>query len=379
MAKYTRITLEPFLTFSSLLRKRQNSRILRLLDNLGIKYYLFYSYGRLALLEGLKMLGCDKGSNILLPAYICKVALFPFHEIGIEPRFYEVSNDLKPDLAQITNIIDKKTRGIMVVDYFGFPARNFEEIQNICEKSSLFLIEDNAHSFLSRKGSRLLGTLGDIGISSLWKVLPVPNGAVLLLNKDNIVENSGAMAELLVRQNQYPPTSRKYVRRYIITSLLNHLETRYKFPVDLFRNIYHKSFPRTRGREGLGFNAKVAISNFSLQIAQGLNLHKIYRIRRQNYDFWLSELSQRKGLNIIFNDLADGVCPLVFPVLVEDVEAFSREMMDKRIQSLNWPTLPTEVLDNPEYPAANYLARHVFILPVHQSLRRNNLRKSIRQ
>lgn len=374
-----RFTPEPFLTFSSFLGEGQNAGISQLFNNQEIKRYLFYGYGRVALLEGLRMLAVGGGSNILLPSYICEVAVEPIRELGIEPRFYEVSDHLQPDVTQITNIIDKKTRGVMVVNYFGFPAQNLEEIQNICKKFDFFLIEDNAHGFLSLKGPRLLGTFGDIGISSIWKYLPIPNGAVLFVNKDSLIENKRTIAEMLTRQNQYPPMGQQYVYLYIANSLLNNLETRYRFPANLVRSIYRKLFLRKNDSKISEFNYKVRISEVSLRIAQGLNLEKICLIIRQNYDFWLDELSQRKGLDIIFNDLTDGICPLVFPLLVEDVETFSREMLDKGIPSRLWPPLPKEVLDNVEYPIANYLARHMLTLPVHQNLDLKTLERAFRK
>jgi dTDP-4-amino-4,6-dideoxygalactose transaminase len=353
----------------------KNDGISKLLDNQQIKSYFFYSYARIALLEGLKILTCDQGSNILLPAYICHSGVWPFHELGIEPRFYEVSPHLQPDITEIKSLIDKKTRGIMVVNYFGFPTRNFEEIKNICEKFNLFLIEDNSHGFISRKGSRLLGTIGDIGVSSIWKCLPISNGAILFLNKRSLVENQENLTDLAARQNKYPRTSINREYKSILNYLLGNLEKRYRFPSNFFRNRYRRLSLRGANRNIPEFNHKVRISNISMRIMKGTNLDKVCQVRRQNFDFWLHKLSKRAGADIVFNDIPDGISPLYFPLIVEDVGSFSREMFDKGIPVSLWPNLPKEILDNPKYPSANFLAQHMLVLPVHQSLDRNNLER----
>jgi dTDP-4-amino-4,6-dideoxygalactose transaminase len=353
----------------------ENVGISNLLDNQEIKNYFYYSYARIALLEGLKTLGCDQGSNILLPAYICNSGAWAFHELGIEPRFYEVSVYLQPDINEIKTLVNKKTRGIMVVNYFGFPSRNFIEIKNICEEFNLLLIEDNSHGFISRNGSRLLGTLGDIGISSIWKCLPIPNGAVLFFNKRSLIENQEIIADLTARQNQYPRTSIKREYQSILSYLLSSLETRYKFPANFFRNRYRQLSLKGGSDNISEVNHKVRISNVSMRIIKGTDLEKVRQVRRQNFDFWLHKISKRQGADIVFNDLPDGICPLYFPLILENAESFSREMFDKGISVSLWPNLPKEILGNPNYPSANFLAQHMVVLPVHQSLNRSHLEK----
>ena len=228
MGRSIRIPVYPLLTLSALLSGRKKQGISSLLNRSEVKSYSFYSYGRTALLDSLRILSCQGGSNVLIPSYICSVAVEPFHELGIEARFYSVSMNLQPDTIDIRRKIDKKTRGILVVNYFGFP-QNIDEIENICQKRRLYLIEDNAHGLLSEKNSRLLGTFGDIGFSSIWKMLPIPNGAVLFVNNDEFIDSRGDTAISTASQNQFPEVSKMYIYHYILGSLLYSLELRYGF------------------------------------------------------------------------------------------------------------------------------------------------------
>ena len=379
MKRPIRITGDALLTFSLLLRRGKGQAISSLLNRSEIRSYLFYSYGRIALLNGLRILNYAEGSNVLLPSYICHVVVEPFHELGIETRFYKVSLNLQPDIIDIRNKIDEKTKGILIVNYFGFP-QNLGEIQNICRKYRLYLIEDNAHGFLSQKDSRLLGTYGDIGFSSIWKTLPVPNGAVLFVNNEELVDREENIRRSWESQNQLPQMSKKRLSTYILNSLLSNLELRYRFQAEFVRDIYRKLSPKVELNSSEMFqDAKVRISGASLRTVKNINLEDVCRKRRENYNFWLSELHDRKDVHFVFEELPDGVCPLCFVVIEEEADKFSQEMFDKGIQALHWPPLPKEIRDNPEYPNANFLTKHLVTLPVHQSLDQDCLERIIRK
>jgi len=377
MKRSIRITRDALLTFSLLLRRSRGQGISSLLNRSEVKGYLFYSYGRIALLDGLRILGCEEGSNVLLPSYICGVAVEPFHEMGIEARFYAVSLNLQPDIIDIKNRIDEKTKGILVVNYFGFP-QNLEEIQNICRKHRLYLIEDNAHGLLSQRNSRLLGTFGDIGFSSIAKILPVPNGALLFVNNEELMDSKGNIPRASVSQNQLPQMSRKSLYIYILNSLLSNLELHYRFRAEFIRDTYRKLSPEVeRDTSRLFQDSKVRISGVSLRIVKNINLEDVCRKRRENYSFWLSRMRDRKDVHIVFEDLPEGVCPQHFPVITKEVERFSQEMLDKGIPAYHWPPLPEVIRDNLEYPTANFLAKHLLTLPVHQSLDQDCLERIV--
>lgn len=376
MGRFIGIPRGASLTFSTLLPGSKRQGISSLLNRSEVKSYSFYSYGRIALLDGLRILSCEDGSNVLLPSYICSVAVEPFHELGIEARFYAVSMNLQPDIIDIRKKIDKKTRGILVVNYFGFP-QDIEGIESICRKHRLYLIEDNAHGLLSEKNSRLLGTFGDIGFSSIWKILPIPNGTILFVNNDELMDSKGDTVRSTASQDQFPKVSKINIYTHVLGSLLSSLELRYGFRAEFIRDVYRKLYPRvernSRNSSQLFEDSKVRVSEVSLKIAQHINLKDVYMQRRENYDFWLDRAYMRKDMHSIFKDLSEGVCPLSFPVIVEEVESFLQEMLHKGIPAHRWPPLPKEIRGNPEYPTANFLAEHVVVLPVHQSVGRDYL------
>ena len=84
--------------------------------------------------------------------------------------------------------------------------------------------------------------------------------------------------------------------------------------------------------------------------------------------------SRSKELGKAFQDLPEGVCPQVFPAIADDPESFTAEMQSKKIRAPHWPQLPNEIKGNSQYPVANFLAEHLFRLPVHQDVNPNYLK-----
>jgi hypothetical protein len=139
----------------------------------------FYSLARFAILDGLKSLGLKSGDQVLIPSLMCRDVLAPFHSLGLEIKFYDVDQQLEP----ISLIKDPKIKAIMAVNYFGFPAA-IEKFKKYCVENNCFLIEDNAHGFLSRDPQgNFLGDRGDVGIFSFRKTLSIPDGAGLVTSR----------------------------------------------------------------------------------------------------------------------------------------------------------------------------------------------------
>ena len=72
-----RIRGNTHLTPRMLLKKKEN-KLFDWMGQHGVKDYSLFGYSRVALLDGLKILNCGKGDNVLLPSYICDVVVDPF-------------------------------------------------------------------------------------------------------------------------------------------------------------------------------------------------------------------------------------------------------------------------------------------------------------
>lgn len=142
----------------------------------------YFSYGRHALREALLAIGVRPGEAILLPGYICRDLLAAIHSVGGVPLYFQVGERLQmessPDDLPVAS-------AIIAVNYFGFP-QDLTPFREYCRRTGAALIEDNAHGLFSRdEGGALLGARGDMGIFSLRKTVPLPDGAALLVTAAN--------------------------------------------------------------------------------------------------------------------------------------------------------------------------------------------------
>ena len=352
-----RIPASPTLSPSVLLENKEN--LMSFLKEGGVKSYFFFGFARTAIQEGIKILGVRKGDSILLPSYICDVVVPPISELGVNIDFYRILPNLHPDIADITTKINRKTKAILVVDYFGFPYD--ESVRKIAEENDLYIIEDNAHSFLSKKNSRLLGTLGNIGVAGFRKILPVPDGAILFINDKALLNNKMLNYDMVSKPDLL----------FIGYRMLLHIITYYKLPVHFLTRLSltfnAKTMNSIKSTYG-GNNRKIGISKISLRIANNLNLQKIAAKRRENYKFWLEKMNERKGVRVIFEKIPEGIVPQTFPIVVEKPQWFMKKLTKAGVPVSNWPSLPPQVQANKKYLDANFLAKHLVTLPVHQDV-----------
>jgi dTDP-4-amino-4,6-dideoxygalactose transaminase len=360
--KTTRISERSMITPWQLLGRNKGS-VSGFLKQDGVKFYSLHTSGRAALFEGLKILGCTSDDKALLPAYICETATYPFHKLGIQIGFYNTLPSLEPDIADIASKVDRKTKAVMVVDYFGFP-QELGQVREFCKEHGLFLIEDNSHGFLSKNGSRLLGTFGDIGFSSIYKNLATPDGGILFVNNDELIpDNTASLASR--------GFSLKSDGLFFLSSVLRFMETKYSLPTWILRDIYRKVHPVEEGTSHETFFLGMPLSRATIAGMEKLDIEEIIRKRRSNYNCWLEKMSDVKGVKVPFKSLLEGISPWTFPLIAEEGN-FIEEIRSQGIGCSTWPLLPPEVKGQKDY--TNYLAEHLFTLPAHQYVNQKYLK-----
>lgn len=315
------------------------------------KNMLLFGYARMALYEGLKILDLKEGENILVPNYICNVAVAPMHRLNIKVKFYEVDSNLIPLWSRLEQIIDKNTRALLIVNYFGFP-NDLGTARDLCDRHGIYLIEDNAHSFLSLDDRKPLGSTGDISIFSFRKIVPIPNGAALLVNDKSLWEKL-SKPKYLRRKNKD--------LRFLVRTLLVILQDYFQ-AVGRYRG-KEKDFEKCRIKDiSEEYNIEkyfVTFSRFGYFLLRHFNFDYIKEQRRKTYNEWLNFFSYNKidNVKVVFPSLRSGVIPSCFPVLVEDQKQFITKMWKQGIESFPWPFLPQDSNER-------YFSKKLVCLPV---------------
>lgn len=302
----------------------------------------FFRLGRHALLEGFKILKLKRGDKVLFPAFICRDLLAPVHSVGAIPIFYEVSSSLNPiDLPENIGV-----RAVLAVNYFGFP-QELSPFKEYCHRNGCYLIEDNAHGYLSKdKKGKLLGLRGDIGILSIRKTLTIPDGAMLLVNNEKLKGH-------LRRQLDYKegPVSINFIVRRILKGI-QHL---IRVPIlTTGKGLYRFARLVITGHAITPLDSKdeyeIPIGPsphwYSIKhIHNNSSEHEILRRRKlyEKFDTLLSSLN----IQPVFKILPDQTVPYGYPFYgdINTVKKARKFANKYGLDCIHWPDLPGQIVE----------------------------------
>jgi perosamine synthetase len=140
--------------------------------------------GTAALDVALKLMGVQHGDEILVPAfaYIASVNCVLYQ--GAKPVFVDVDRQtFTMSVESARERVTPACTGMVVIDYAG-QAAAWDELRGFAEEHQLFLVEDAAPALGGRYRGKALGTLGDVGVTSLHtaKTFTTVEGGVLFLH-----------------------------------------------------------------------------------------------------------------------------------------------------------------------------------------------------
>lgn len=147
----------------------------------GVSYALAVTSGTAALNCALRSLPDDlKGGEVIVPGF-CWIAVFTsVLRAGFIPVLAEIDSSLTMDIEDVTRKISEHTVGILAVHMLGNPCR-IQELRDLCEEHSLFLLEDCAQAFGARVDGVPVGNFGIAGCYSfnVYKMITGGEGGLL--------------------------------------------------------------------------------------------------------------------------------------------------------------------------------------------------------
>jgi dTDP-4-amino-4,6-dideoxygalactose transaminase len=320
-------------------------------------------------------LDCEEGSEVLVPSYNCGTEVDALIASGFKIMLYRIDRLGEMDIDDLKNRISPKTKIVYVIHYFGFP-QPLKKLRELCNERRLYLIEDCALSLFSTSESENIGRTGDISVFSFPKTLPVPDGGVLQLNNPSICTGTWSLGKpsvwpvflaflpilksTLVRaaDNVLGPIPPKLfpARLYFPSQSRDGVQDCRKFP-DLPSSYYFD--------DSL---ANKAISPLTSRLLPSFDPESIRNQRRRNFLAYLHQMNFVPDVVPLFSNLPPGVCPLSFPVLMNQPALMSNELIRHRIEAIPWWSGYHQRLPWENFPDACYLKEHVLALPVHQGI-----------
>ncbi|MFC3958324.1 DegT/DnrJ/EryC1/StrS family aminotransferase [Halovivax cerinus] len=302
----------------------------------------------------------DRRWNVLLPAYVPDAVPEPLRELGVEPRYYVISPELKPSVADVRRRVDGDTIAIVTIDYFGFPQPARERVASVAREYDCYLVDDNAHATLSVSDGHLLGTRGDAGVTSLWKTFPVPNGAICYVRNEALrgrfeqSDCSGVRGTLTGAD-----------ARFVFTRAIRRALDRRPGLSRRFASVEERFYGAGVAPPAARYEAaKRPCSKLTAVVCARTDPIAVRDRRRQTYRAWLDACARSTGVRPLFGDLPEGICPQCAPVEADRPGRVRNRLTAAGIDVHTWPRLPTLVRETPTYATAQYLADHVLALPV---------------
>jgi dTDP-4-amino-4,6-dideoxygalactose transaminase len=312
-----------------------------------------------------------QGEIVLVPDYHSGNEVSAIRAAGASIVFYPILRNLEPDLEALSRLARLNPRVIYVIHYLGWP-QPMRDVEALCRERGSLLVEDCALSLLSETEQKPLGSFGDYSVFCLYKTLPVPNGGLLVQNRNVL----GELAELKLERCPRAAAAGRSAE-LVLEALRSRSDGLGKALIGIkaaVGGVLRAARVRQVPVGNIGWNiadVNIAMSPIGNTVMQGLEYGQIRYKRRENFLLMQRRLEGR--VTMLRKDLPEGVCPLFFPILVEDKHTAARALWQRGIGAVEfW---------NEEVPGATgvggvdaqYLRAHVLELPIHQDVTRSQV------
>ena len=273
--------------------------------------------------------------TVLMPDYNSGNEVLALEAAGATVCYYPVGKDGQVDVADVERLCGVHQPDVLyVIHYLGWP-QPMQQLADLSRRRGMWLVEDCALALLSDAGTKPLGTFGHWSIFCLYKTLPLPNGACLVENGEHL----SALEHIDLRQAGLPSvigrTAELMVRniRSRSDSLGAAMESMKRAAG---RAAGAMDVPRAKVGD-IGFDideVNLAMSEISARLLKHLDFDDIRSRRIANY----RRLAQRLDgfVTPLHSQLPEGVCPLLFPILVEDKHAVAELLRSDGIDVLEF-------------------------------------------
>jgi dTDP-4-amino-4,6-dideoxygalactose transaminase len=332
-------------------------------DQPGLRYRYF---ARNAVWDAVQLLGLA-GKKVLVPAYHHGVELETLLAAGVQPVFFRVDSQMRADFE------DAKAKAagaaaLYVIHYAGF-SQDMHAARQLANELGVPVIEDCALALLSRDGEKPLGSFGDLSLFCLYKTIPVPNGGALLARGD--------YAKKLDLLAPVQPPSLASTASHLIGSMLSNLELRTgevgRRARQAMRDAGRWAVRRTNlERVSTGtqhFNiddVHLGMSAASHLVLRNQDTAGIVERRRRNYFLLYAML--RDVAPPVTGELKPGVCPLFYPMPVEDKAGAMARLLARGVETVDFWRVRHPAVPPGLFPEVDRLRERVLELPVHQDL-----------
>ena len=282
-----------------------------------------------------------------LPSYLCETIIQPFRELNIDYEFYNLKENLQLDINYLSRKIEKNDL-VFTINYFNLLYNNkvivfLRKLKN----NNVIIIEDLTHSFLNNNVFSY--KISDYSIISLRKWFGIPDGGIAISNNDLFDKNlivKGSFYDFVHLRLKY-----SILKNFYLNKIIN--------KKDSFRKMHDKA------EELANLTIRLNdMSNISKTILNSVDFNSIIYKRRMNFEYLLSSFKDLDKIEILSNNLEEGMCPMGFPIIATKRNALREYLINNNIYCpIHW-LLPKEIPKKFDYSYS--LSKKIITIPCDQ-------------
>ena len=156
---------------------------------LGTKHVVAVNSGTAALHSVLLALGVKPGDEVVVPTFTFVATANVVLACGAKPVFVDSKQDYNIDPVLFRKAITSRTRAVIPVHLYGYPA-DMDEIMEVASARSIHVIEDAAESLGAEYKGSQTGTIADAGCFSMYasKVATSGEGGAISTDSDELAD-----------------------------------------------------------------------------------------------------------------------------------------------------------------------------------------------
>jgi perosamine synthetase len=135
------------------------------------------------------------GDEVIVPSFTFVAAANAIRYVGANPVFVDIDPvTLNMDPGQTEAAITKKTKAILAVHSFGYPA-DMDALLTIARRYSLLLIEDACEALGAEFHNQKVGSFGDAGVFAFYpnKQITTGEGGMVVTHHSAVAKKIGAL------------------------------------------------------------------------------------------------------------------------------------------------------------------------------------------
>ena len=151
------------------------------------------------------LLDIQPGDEVIIPSFTFVSTVNAFILRGAVPVFVDIRPDTQNlDERLLESRITPRTKAVIVVHYAGV-ACEMDQIQAICDKYRIALLEDNAHGLFGRYRNQNLGTFGVMATQSFHETKNIISGegGALVIKDAAYIERAEIIREKGTNRSQF--------------------------------------------------------------------------------------------------------------------------------------------------------------------------------